>query len=120
MLIQKGRADLVVVSAAEEVSESIVAIHYELGLLEQGERKGLVLGEGSVSMVLESRREALKRGARVYGELAAWKTEQDPDCGPIDFQSLLPSFTDRHIMPGGLAIFKLLPQPFILFSRFLD
>jgi 3-oxoacyl-[acyl-carrier-protein] synthase II len=85
MLIQQGRADQVLVSAAEEVSESIVAIHQELGLLEGEAGKGLVLGEGAVSMVIESQRAALERGARIYGSLIAWNTHQDPECGPVEY-----------------------------------
>ncbi|MCP4667357.1 MAG: hypothetical protein GY849_13430, partial [Deltaproteobacteria bacterium] len=87
MLIEQGRADQVLVSAAEEVSDSIVAIHQELGLLEQGAGKGLVLGEGAVSMVLESQQAARERGARIYGAITAWNTHQDPECGPLEYSS---------------------------------
>jgi 3-oxoacyl-[acyl-carrier-protein] synthase II len=86
-LIREGKADQVVVSAAEEVSESILAIHHELGLLEMKERKGLILGEGAVSMVIESHRMALTRGARVYGTLTSCNTAQDSLCGPLDYSS---------------------------------
>jgi hypothetical protein len=87
MLIQRGRVDHVLVSAAEEVSESIVAIHQELGLLERGGGQGLVLGEGAVSMVIESQRAALERGARIYGALRAWNTYQDPACSPVEYST---------------------------------
>ena len=80
-----GKARRILVSAAEELSESIVAIHHALGLLEDGGRSGLTLGEGAVSMVVESLRSAQERGAGIYGSLAGWKTVQDVACGPIDF-----------------------------------
>jgi len=86
-LIQEGKADQVAVSAAEEISESILVIHHELGLLESEECSGLVLGEGAVSMVLESNRAASDRGAHVYGTLIGWNTVQDSFCGPIDYSS---------------------------------
>ena len=84
-LIRAGKADQVVVSAAEEVSESILAIHHTLGLLEMKEEKGLILGEGAVSMVIESNKSVLERGARVYGTLTGWDTVQDSLCGPLDY-----------------------------------
>jgi 3-oxoacyl-[acyl-carrier-protein] synthase II len=87
MLIQQGRAEQVLVSAAEEVSESIVAIHQELGLLKGEGREGLELGEGAVTMVIESHGSALARGAGVYGTLTAWNTQQDPECGPVEYSS---------------------------------
>jgi len=82
MLIKKGKVDRVVVSAAEEISSSVLAIHHELGMLKKGDEKGLVLGEGAVSVVLESDHSAIQRGAEVYGTLVGWKTENDISCGP--------------------------------------
>lgn len=84
-LIQRQRTQRVLVSASEELSHSILAIHHELGMLRSKTRAGLELGEGSVSMVLESYPSALGRGVRPYGALIGFGTMQDSRCGPLDY-----------------------------------
>lgn len=84
-LIQRQRRQKVVVSASEELSHSILAIHNELGILRSENQAGLELGEGSVSMVLESYSSALDRGIRPYGALIGFGTVQDTRCGPLDY-----------------------------------
>jgi len=85
MLIQKGKVNRVIVSAAEEISSSVLAIHHELGMLKKRTGNGLVLGEGAVSMVLESDHSAIKRGAKGYGTLIGWNTQNDISCGPQNY-----------------------------------
>ena len=86
-LIQRGLAHRVIVCGAEELNESIMAIHHKLELLESKKNHGLILGEGAVTMILESAKTALERGADIYGNLASMATVQDASCGPVDFTS---------------------------------
>jgi 3-oxoacyl-[acyl-carrier-protein] synthase II len=80
-LIRNGRAERVVVSAAEEVSGSILAIHEALGFL----GRGLVLGEGALTLILESPQSAVARGQSAYGALLRCATAQNAGCGPLDY-----------------------------------
>ena len=41
------------------------------------QRNGFIIGEGGGALVLESEEHALKRGARIYGELAGWYNNMD-------------------------------------------
>jgi len=84
-LIRMGRAERVIVCGAEEISDSILAIHEALGMIVPGKSDGLVPGEGAVALVLENHDAAFRRGARIYGRLAGFRTIQDPSCGPLDF-----------------------------------
>ncbi|MFH8404381.1 beta-ketoacyl-[acyl-carrier-protein] synthase family protein [Streptomyces sp. NPDC018019] len=96
--ISRGRNDVVLAGGAEAPLTRLgVAAHITTGDLssaaapEDGylpfdrERGGLVLGEGATVLVLEEREHALRRGARILGELAAAEQRtsapDDPD-GP--------------------------------------
>ncbi len=83
--IRTGKSDRIAVCAAEEINESVLAIHQELGLLETKEQKGLLPGEGAVCMIIESERAALKRGAEICGTITEGCTVQDSTCGPQDY-----------------------------------
>jgi 3-oxoacyl-[acyl-carrier-protein] synthase II len=85
MLIKKGKANRVIISAAEEISSSVLAIHDDLGMLKKDAGNGLILGEGAVSMVLESNRSAVQRGAKIYGSVIGWGIENDISCNPQDY-----------------------------------
>ena len=84
-LIRRGKADHVLVSATEEISESVMAILHNLGLLKSEEHEGIIPGEGAVSMMLESADKAVERGSHIYGKLQAVNTVQDSSCGPQDY-----------------------------------
>lgn len=101
MLIQKGKANRVIVSAAEEISGSVLAIHHELGLLKNGGANGLILGEGAVSMVLESDQSAVQRGARIYGTFLGWNSVNDSSCGPQDY-----SKNGEHLLKAASQCMK--------------
>lgn len=81
-LLRSGRADGgVLVAAADELGDAILAIHKGLGFL----GNGLELGEGAVCLVLETETAARARGLRPYAVVEATATSQDVSCGPCDF-----------------------------------
>lgn len=86
-LIANNISKKIIVSAADEISESILAIHQGLGFMNRNTRDNLVLGEGSISIILEPEQSARERGANIYAALAGWSTTQDHTCGPMDFSS---------------------------------
>jgi 3-oxoacyl-[acyl-carrier-protein] synthase II len=78
-LIRFGRAEVAVTGAAEAPCEEISARGFLAGdalsptgrsLPFHKERDGFVLAEGSAILILEERERALRRGARVYAEIA--------------------------------------------------
>jgi 3-oxoacyl-[acyl-carrier-protein] synthase II len=82
-LVRSGRADRVLVTAADELGDAILAIHQALGFCDAP--GNLVLGEGAVCLVVESQASARARGARPYAAVAATATVQDVVAGPCDF-----------------------------------
>lgn len=82
-LVRGGRASRVLVTAAEELSEAILAIHQALGFFQTPQ--GLRLGEGALSLLVESAGSARARGAKPYAAIAATATVQDVSAGPCDF-----------------------------------
>jgi 3-oxoacyl-[acyl-carrier-protein] synthase II len=82
--IQSNLAERVIVCAAEEISESILAIHQHIGFFDAA-HKNFALGEGAVCMILESRRAAEHRGAWIFGRILRWTTRQDTTCGPLTY-----------------------------------
>jgi 3-oxoacyl-[acyl-carrier-protein] synthase II len=83
-LIATGRAERIAVCAAEEITASVLDIHQALGIISKS-GKGLILGEGGVCMIMESKDSAEKRGAPVYGSIRHWHSVQDTACGPLDY-----------------------------------
>jgi 3-oxoacyl-[acyl-carrier-protein] synthase II len=82
-LLKEGRADVIFAGGGDELSEPLYHVYSMLGALSPGrgkelegmrpfdqDRNGIVLGEGSGILVLETLEHAKKRGARIYAEMA--------------------------------------------------
>jgi 3-oxoacyl-[acyl-carrier-protein] synthase II len=82
-LLKEGRIDMVLAGGGDELSEPLYHVYSMLGALSPGREKGsegmrpfdrnrngVVLGEGSGILVLETLEHAEKRGAKIYAELA--------------------------------------------------
>jgi 3-oxoacyl-[acyl-carrier-protein] synthase II len=82
-LLKEGRMDVILAGGGDELSEPLYHVYSMLGALSPGrgkgsegmkpfdqDRNGIVLGEGSGILVLETLEHANKRGAKIYGELA--------------------------------------------------
>jgi 3-oxoacyl-[acyl-carrier-protein] synthase II len=82
-LLKEGRAEVIFAGGGDELSEPLYHVYSMLGALSPGKRKGvegvrpfdqdrngIVLGEGSGIVVLETLEHAKKRGARIYAEMA--------------------------------------------------
>jgi 3-oxoacyl-[acyl-carrier-protein] synthase II len=110
--IRNNRARQVAVCAADEISDSILAIHQGLGILETKEQRGLTLGEGAVCMIIEAEKTARDRGAKIYGTITGCGSIQDTSCGPQDFskgahhlvQAARQSVEELHAGCGELMI----------------
>jgi len=82
-LLKEGRMDIVLAGGGDELSEPLYHVYSMLGALSPGRgkgsegmrpfdrnRNGVVLGEGSGILVLETLEHAEKRKAKIYAELA--------------------------------------------------
>jgi len=82
-LLKEGRADVIFAGGGDELSEPLYHVYSMLGVLSPGRgkgvegmkpfdrgRNGIVLGEGSGILVLETLGHAKKRGAKIYAEMA--------------------------------------------------
>jgi 3-oxoacyl-[acyl-carrier-protein] synthase II len=82
-LLKEGSMDIVLAGGGDELSEPLYHVYSMLGALSPGRgkgsegmrpfdrnRNGIVLGEGSGILVLETLEHAEKRGAKIYAELA--------------------------------------------------
>jgi len=81
-LLKQGRADVILAGGGDELSEPLYHVYHMLGALSPGgtkgsegmrpfdkTRNGIVLGEGSGIVVLETQEHAERRGARIYAEM---------------------------------------------------
>jgi 3-oxoacyl-[acyl-carrier-protein] synthase II len=82
-LLKEGRADVIFAGGGDELSEPLYHVYSTFGALSPGRgrgaegmkpfdpnRNGIVLGEGSGILVLETLEHAKKRGANIYAEMA--------------------------------------------------
>ncbi len=82
-LLKDGRADIILAGGGDELSEPLYHVYSMLGALSPGRgkgaegmkpfdqnRNGIILGEGSGVLVLETLEHAKKRGAKIYAEMA--------------------------------------------------
>jgi len=82
-LLKEGRADVLFAGGGDELSEPLYHVYSMLGALSPGRgkgvegmrpfdqsRNGIILGEGSGILVLETLEHAKKRGAKIYAEMA--------------------------------------------------
>lgn len=94
--ILQGHNDVVIAGGSEApITRFGMTCYYETGEVSAAtdpgtaynpfdlNRSGLVLGEGSTVLVLESEEHAIKRGARIYGEVVSGSmtTDHDPNSG---------------------------------------
>jgi 3-oxoacyl-[acyl-carrier-protein] synthase II len=82
--IRYGKADLMLAVAADIVTIFTFSGFYSLRSIAKDKcrpfdknRSGLVLGEGAGILILESMEHALKRGAKIYGEMAGYGLSND-------------------------------------------
>jgi len=82
-LLKEGRTDVIFAGGGDELSKPLYHVYSMLGALSPGrgkglegmrpfdrDRNGIVLGEGSGVIVLETLEHAQKRGAKIYAEMA--------------------------------------------------
>jgi 3-oxoacyl-[acyl-carrier-protein] synthase II len=82
-LLKEGRADVIFTGGGDELSEPLYHVYSMLGALSPGkgrgtegmrpfdqDRNGIVLGEGSGILVLETLEHARRRGAKIYAEMS--------------------------------------------------
>ncbi len=76
-VIESGAANVILAAGTDENSDIETSLYETLGVLGDGtpyQGNGIRLGEGSVTLVLESAENAQKRGATVLAELAGTAT----------------------------------------------
>lgn len=94
-LIQRGAADVALAIGVEAgIVEPVIAGFDQMQALSSrnddppgasrpfdADRNGFVLSEGAAALVLESYEHAMRRGARIYGELAGYGASMDASAG---------------------------------------
>ena len=115
--IQQGYNDVILAGGTEAPITSFgMTCYYETGELSTAtvpfgayrpfdqKRTGIVLGEGSTILVLESEEHAIRRQAKIYGEVISSKmtTDRDPACGTQFERAMRIALKDAGILPTDI------------------
>jgi 3-oxoacyl-[acyl-carrier-protein] synthase II len=117
--IQQGHNDIVIAGGSEApITRFGMMCYYETGEISAAiepetayqpfdkQRTGIVLGEGSTVLVLESEEHALSRGAKIYGEItsSSMTTDVDPTKGIHLQRSMKKALQDAELTPNDIDI----------------
>lgn len=117
--IQQGHNDIVLAGGSEApITRFGMTCYYETGEVSAAtdpenaylpfarNRSGLVLGEGSTVLVLESEEHALARGAKIYGEVVSgcMTTDCDPTSGTHFERAMRKAIKDADLQPKDIDV----------------
>lgn len=117
--IQQGHNDVVLTGGSEApITRFGMVCYYETGEISAAsdpdtayqpfdqQRSGIVLGEGSTVLVLESEEHALARGAKIYGEItsSAMTTDVDPTVGVHLRRAMNKALKNAELSPGDIDV----------------
>ena len=117
--IQQGHNDIVLTGGSEApITRFGMVCYYETGEISAAsdpdtayqpfdrERSGIVLGEGSTVLVLESEEHALARGAKIYGEITSGSmtTDINPTEGIHFKRAMSKALKDASLSPSDIDV----------------
>jgi 3-oxoacyl-[acyl-carrier-protein] synthase II len=117
--IQQGHNDIVLTGGSEApITRFGMVCYYETGEISAAsdpdtayqpfdrDRSGIVLGEGSTVLVLESEEHAKARGARIYGEItsSSMTTDTDPAEGVHFARAMNKALQKADLSPGDIDV----------------
>jgi 3-oxoacyl-[acyl-carrier-protein] synthase II len=117
--IQQGHNDVVLTGGSEApITRFGMVCYYETGEISGAdnpntayqpfdqERSGIVLGEGSTVLILESEEHALARGAKIYGEVTSGSmtTDTDPTVGIHFKRAMNKALTIANLSPTDIDL----------------
>ncbi|MFM2313200.1 MAG: hypothetical protein RLZZ04_2476 [Cyanobacteriota bacterium] len=117
--IQQGHNDVVLTGGSEApITRFGMVCYYETGEISAAsdpdrayqpfdrERSGIVLGEGSTVLVLESEEHALARGAKIYGEITSGSMTTDilPNEGIQLKRAMNKALKDANLSPSDIDV----------------
>ncbi|MGF1590423.1 MAG: beta-ketoacyl-[acyl-carrier-protein] synthase family protein [Pleurocapsa sp.] len=117
--IQQGHNDVVLTGGSEApITRFGMVCYYETGEISAAdnpdkayqpfdrERSGVVLGEGSTVLVLESEEHAIARGAKIYGEVTSGSmtTDTNPTEGIHFKRAMNKALTNANLSPSDIDV----------------